>query len=343
MPETTNPTQSGTITPSVNPQSTVTKEILEAPMTIDLTPVSEVVITDVAVAPASAVEVDTSKKTVNYTEVPNPVLPDINGEVLVWASETSAMLNLQNGKMNQSIVDMKGSVNNALEALSIQLSGMLKGVNDNFELLQNNDALRDQKFIVAINRSQSQMTSNINLVKQAILTLKEQMQGMDNVYSTDSDFSARVLQVNALLDTLRGTDMDFVGLVKTMLTSINSMFLIKPKTVTVTASNGEYEFDMVAEGLPEFIDKKNYYVTCQVIGNRNAFADIVSKTKDGFKVVVESKGVHFLPKVVNCSGGNTVDVVVQVVHARQSPLEMGVSTLSESWIQSGATTQLNTL
>jgi len=241
-----------------------------------------------------------------------------------------------------------GSTNNAFSNIKVQMDdqttevdGKLDFVVDkiNLALKEVRDANRSQSNDVAskINLVSSQLQANINKVKALAADAQSKIKQLDDVYLSDEDFGQRIKAVNELLETLRNADFDIVGAISGTVAELNTLMRIRVKTIVLNSTNGTFDFNLVAQDLPE-LDSANYGLTAQIVAaakndTTEMLLSINEKTKDGFKIVVKTLST-FRPSLIDGSV-NAITIDVQITHPKLNPLVFDVDQLDDAWLVDG--------
>lgn len=363
---------SGTITPSENASTTMTKAQLEAALALtisasaefegsDLTsPVDVDVDVDVVTkqvsanaisAPSLSAPTEVSYDSVSTTdEVTNETLnrtaeslkDSINTNLGAWAATITTKLGDLATATGNGLTDMQNDVNAELLKFNGEINDLIGDINVAFELIRQKEIEQNDSIALAINTVAGDMYSNDQALQTAIQALNAKIQGLDDVYSTDADFAARVAQVNDFIETLRGTDLGFVDAVDSTIDELNGLTRIVSKEISVSSGSGTHSFVNSANGVPTFASGSYYDVDAMVIGNAKVSVDIENKTGTGFTLKLSSRGVHFVPQPHDASV-TAVKVLVRVTHAKINPMTLGVDVLKNSWVTDGSGTDVKNM
>ncbi|EJF07087.1 hypothetical protein ThvES_00007920 [Thiovulum sp. ES] len=274
----------------------------------------------------------------------NTVLIDFSDKI------KSSVANLRTDT-DKAFTDLVSSVNNRLTELRTEadtnksnlqssFDGLISGLNTQLAVIRTKNAEQSENTASEINRVVGLLHNNMLKVKQVADDAQSKISALDDIYKTDSEASQRIQQVNALIDTLRGTDLQALKSIDAAIDELNTMNRVYGKEVAINSSTGTYNFNMAVEGFGEFLNAYDYSIDLTVIGNPQAQVDITSKTEEGFVILARSKGVHIVPQVIDCSL-EPLKVSVTIKHNKKTPMSFGVSTLSGSFMDDGIGTDNN--
>lgn len=247
-----------------------------------------------------------------------------------------------------SLGGITGSANNAFSNIKVQMDdqatevdGKLDFVVDkiNLALKEVRDANKSQSNDVAskINLVSGELQANINKVKVLATDAQNKIQQLDDVYLSDEDFAQRVEAVNTLLETLRNADFDIVGAISGTVAELNTLMRIRVKTIVLNSANGTYNFNLVAQELPE-LDNDKYGLAPQIVAagkgdTSELLLSVNNKTKDGFELKVKTLAT-FRASLVDGSV-NPITIDVQITHPKLNPLVFDVDQLDDAWLVDG--------
>lgn len=361
----------------------MTQAELETVYTVDLSPVTSVLGTDIASpSPVDVADKDIENKfslhsvstgsisTISITapedvtydqvttddEVTNESLnrtaeslsKDVNEKLGTFSSNIADAINNLSSDTDTQIQALKNSVNDALQALKTDGDNQVSEIDTKIDsiIAEVNIALEDirvknldqsNQTATKINEIAGELSGRDEALKLAIDNAQAKIAALDDVYGTDTEFAARVAEVNSLLDTIRGTDLDVVSVLNSAVDELNVMKRVQTKILSINSGNGVYNFNLSAEGFGEFLNSTDYNVTLNVINAPKTQAYVDNKTESSFDIYVKSEGVHFVPQPIDCSV-KSVTVEVVVTHNKRNPMTFEVDVLNDSFVTDGAGT-----
>lgn len=256
---------------------------------------------------------------------------DINAKLGTFATAISAALSDAGTDLSAQVSE----INRVIGNFRTDVNAALSEIRDK-EIEQTTD------ITTAVNARLAVLVTNLSALKTGVEDVDAKIKALNDVYATDAEAAQNIANVNAFLETLRATDVDFLTAVDSAIDELNGLERIQRKTFSVSAGSGERIIDTVLDGFGEFLSSDDYNVTADVVGNHKVSVDIKNKTAAGFKLELRSKGVHFVPQPHDASV-TPVDVVVTVTHAKRDPLTFNVDTLNSSFVTNGSGTDSNTV
>lgn len=254
--------------------------------------------------------------------------------------DVATSINTLTSDINNKLASLKSEQDTQVSGINSQLSNLATDINNQIDTIRSAESQQSSDIASKINILAGELTANIALVKDVADNAQLKISELDNVYGTDSQMAVQVANIDALINTLRGSDVNFLTAVNGAIDEINGMTRTFSKEILVSAGNGVYTFSNLAEGAGDFVNASDYVVEVEAIGNFKTRASLENKTKDGFDVRVISHGVHFVPQPVDCSV-TPVKVTVTMNYAKKNPLTFNVDTLNSSFISNGAGTDTN--
>ena len=311
---------------------------------------SQVAPTGVVYSPVSTTD-EITNESLNRTA--ESLKNSVNAELGAWVGTLNTSINTLRNETDGAITNLVGNVNNQLAALKAEADGQVTDINSQIDNIINDMnvqmlALRTQNLTTSadvareINDVTGQLTLNIEAVKRIADNSQAKIAALNDVYATDGAAAERIAEVNELIATLNGADMDFVQAVDGVIDEVNSMKRTNVKEVIMNAGTGTYAFSLASEGFGEFLDVSDYEIAVEVIGNNKVEAHVVSKTVTGFSIECKSQGVHFVPQPID-GAVTPVNLSVEIKHSKRDPLTFNVDTLQTSFITDGAVTASNTV
>lgn len=317
--------------------------------------------TDVAaVGSVSYTQISTSDEVTNETlnktaetlkDSINTVLAGVDGKV-------ESAVNALASAVSTSITKVKDDTNTAFSAIKVQMDDQVddiegkidsavEEINDALDEIRLKNITQNQDIASAINTTKNNLQANLNLLKAGIESLAAKQQALDDVYLTDTDMAERISAVNALIDTLRNADVDVVAALGGTVTEVNSLLRVQKKRVTMNTANGVYNFNLLAEGYPEFTDAALFSVEAEVIGEPKAQVAVTNKvaaptTGGAVELEVKSNGVHFVPQPIDGSV-TPITLLVTVSYDKVNPLTFDIDELDDAWLTAGNGTDTATI
>lgn len=230
---------------------------------------------------------------------------DVNNKLTAWAASINASLTAL------SLVSAT-EVQSKITSIDNEVNALISDVNTALETLRQNNISQADAIALAINTVSGDMLTNDSNLQTALDTVDAKIRGLNDVYSTDADFAARVTQVNDFMATLNAVDVSFVEAVNNTMVEVNNLTRLVSKTVTINSASGMYSFVNAANGLPTFADSEDFDVQVNVIDNDRAQAHVENKTATGFNIVCRSLGRHYIPQPFNGTV-TSLQVLVRIV------------------------------
>ncbi len=266
----------------------------------------------------------------------------VNTALVGVSGDTKSAIDGLVGDINNKFATLKGEQDTLSGDINTQFSDLITDINAAFSAIRT--AEQDQSNAIAgkLNTVSAQANAQDLVLKKAIEDVLAKVVALDDVYGTDSEIANKIAGVNALIETLKETDLDFVAGVKSTVAEINMLERFKSKEFLIAATSGVYNVNLLGEGFPEAILSSDYRATVTAIDNIKVECEIINKTKDGFDIKIMSKGVHFVPQPVDCSV-TPLKVNVVVYNEKKNTLTFNVDTLNSSFVTSGAGTDANAI
>lgn len=231
--------------------------------------------------------------------------------------------------MNAALNDIGSDHGEQVTEIQNKFSGLVTGVNQGFAEVRTSAATQTDDILAIVTAKIGEVMTESARVLEVAENSQIKIAALDDTYGTDSEFAARVAQVNGLIDTLAGTDFSFLEALDAALDEMNAMSRVLFKMVSVNSAAGNYSFDLAGEGWPTFGSADDFRVEALSELDANKQMRVSSKTASGFTVSVVSKDTHFLPQPVDCSTA-AVPVFVRVTHENQNPLGFSTTRLVDS-------------
>lgn len=267
-----------------------------------------------------------SNETLNRTA--ESLALDINAKFGSFATAITAALADAGSDLSEQV----GAINAVLEELKTEVNAALNDV-------RVKETQQTADITAAVNTRVVGLDGNILKLKTFAEGLEGKINALNETFATDADLAEKVQAINALIGSLRDTDLDFLTAVDSVIDEVNAMRRLQQKEIIVASSTGVYDFVTATEGMGEFNAAGDYSVTAQVVNNDKAIAHVYDKTRDGFKIAIKSQGVHFAPQPVDCAVAS-VRVSVLVSYDKRNPMSFNVDTLKGAFV-SGNGTDMN--
>jgi hypothetical protein len=227
--------------------------------------------------------------------------------------------------------------------VNTQFSDLVADINSAFALIATKELAQSNDIAAKMNAVSADLNAQDVALKTAIDAAFDRIQALDDVYGTDSDIATKVSNINALIGTLRDSDLDFVDALRGTVTEINSLERHDSKEYLVAAATGVFNVNYVAEGFAEpSVSADEVRVDVKVIDNVKVKAEINNKGMSGFDIKLMSYGVHFVPQPWDASV-TPVRVVCVVYTDKKNNLTFNVDTLSGTYVTSGNGTDTNAI
>lgn len=272
---------------------------------------------------SATLEVDYDKVAVT-DEVTNESL-NRNAETLK-ASINLALDDMQTG-INSVLQDLEGDYAEQTQELNNKFQTLVGAVNAGFSDVRTKAVTQTDDILAIINAKVGSVMGEVTKVLAVAENSQAKIAAIDETYSTDSEFAARVAKVDELINKLAGTDFSFLEALDAALDELNAMARIRFKEVSVNTASGNYSFDLAAEGWNAFASADDYRVEALSELDYHKQTRISSKTEASFTVGVVSKDVHFLPQPIDCST-SPVKVLVRVTNSNKNPLGFSTTRLT---------------
>lgn len=282
---------------------------------------------------------------VTYTQV--STTDEVTNESLNRTAETlAADINAKLGTfataISAALSDVGGDLSTQVTEINRVIGNFRTDVNTALAEIRTKEIEQTDDITTAVNARLATLVTNLSALKTGVEAVDAKIQALNDVYATDAEAAQNVANVNNFLETLRQTDIDFVGAVDATIDELNSLTRVQRKVFAVTSGTGERIIDNVLDGFGEFLTANDYVVDAHVVGNHQASVSVDNKTAAGFKLSVRSAGVHFRPQPWPADV-TPVNVVVTVTHAKRDPLTFNVDTLNGSFVTNGSGTDSNTV
>lgn len=282
---------------------------------------------------------------VAYTQV--TTADEVTNESLNRTAETlAADINAKLGTFATAISEALSDAGTDLSAQVSEINRVIGNfrtdVNAALSEIRDKEIEQTTDITTAVNARLAVLVTNLSALKTGVEDVDAKIKALNDVYATDAEAAQNVANVNAFLETLRETDLDFVQAVDSVIDEVNALERIQRKTFTISSGSGERIIDNLLDGFGEFEAAAGYAVTADVVGNHKVSVDVKNQTAAGFKLELRSKGVHFVPQPHDASV-TPVDVVVTVTHMKRDPLTMNIDTLQNSFVTNGNGTDSNTV
>ena len=275
---------------------------------------------------------------VNITYTPIATTDEVNNETLNRTAETMAAdLNTKfqqfQASLSASFADLnQDGVDQAAE-IQAKFSALTGAVNAGFADIRTKSGIQADDIMGVITSKVGSVMTEMQRVLDIAENSQVKIASLDDTYNTDSEFAARVAAVNALIDQMTGTDLNFFEALDSALDELNTMVRFRTKVVTVNSVNGIYSFDMAGEAWAPYGSAADYHVETMIELDDTKQTSVATKTGTGFTISIKSKGVHYKDQVVDCSSEPVP------VHVRLSqdavPLSFTATRLNDS---AGSTT-----
>ncbi len=288
---------------------------------------------------------------VNFDQVTtNEEITDrsLNRQTQTLKKSIDVELKLFTNRIIASLSGITGSTNNAFSNIKVQMDDQATEVDKkvdfivskiNIALKEVRESNKDQSNDMAskLNLVSNELLANINKVKQLADNAQLKIKALDDVYLTDMDFLERVSDVNKLIETLRNADFDIIGAISGTVSELNFMLKVKTKTIILNNVSGVFDFNLMAQELPEMIDT-SYGITAQIVkaakgDTSELLLSLSDKTKDGIKIMVKSLST-FRASIIDGSV-NPITIDVTMTHKRLNPFTFEVDLLDDSWMTDG--------
>jgi uncharacterized protein YukE len=288
---------------------------------------------------------------VNYEQVTTD--EELTNESLNRQSKTlkksiDTELKLFTNRIIASLSGITGSANNAFSNIKVQMDDQATEVDKKVDFVVNKinlalneirDANKGQSNDMAnkLNLVSNELQANINKVKQLANNAQSKIKALDDVYLTDTDFLERVTDVNKLIETLRSADFDIIGAISGAVSELNSMLKVKTKTIILNNASGVFDFNLVAQELPEMMDT-SYGITAVIVkaakgDTSELLLSLSDKSKDGIRIMVKSLAT-FRASIIDGSV-NPITIDVTMTHKKLNPFTFEVDALDDTWMTDG--------
>jgi hypothetical protein len=262
---------------------------------------------------------------------------DFNTKMALFANEVSTKLSNLASDTSTADSNLASDINVQLNKLKNESNNLITDLNKGFLDVKNETVTQNTAITSRLNTLTTELMSNDESLKAAIDAVHDKVQALDDVFGTDADIATKINTIDGFIATLRETDLDFVTAVDNTIDEVNSIERPRTKEITITANNGKYSFNTLAEGIAQFVNANDYKVTTEVIGNESVQVAVLEKDKDGFVLFARSNGVHYRPQTIDCSA-TPVKVMVSITHNKLNPTTMNIDTLNASWLATGSNT-----
>ena len=257
---------------------------------------------------------------------------------------------ISNDSLNKGTETLKTSVNEKLEALATavstsfgkvntdmglqvteintQLGTFKDSVNNAFAALKLAEVAQNDGITGQVNRIAGTLLQSIKSVAEGVADAQSKIAALDDVYGSSADTAQMIADIQAMVDTLRGTDLSALQAMDGAIDAVNGLTRVHQKEVEMNAATGRYNYNLSLEGLPTFVAAEDYVAVANAINNPQCQVFIENKTKDALDLLVKSYGRHYVPQPVD--GSTTpVKIAVSISHAPASALTNVVPVLQE--------------
>lgn len=267
----------------------------------------------------------------------------VNSALVGVSSDTATALTSLVSDINSKFATLKGEQSTFAGDVNTQFSDLVSDINAAFSLIAEKELAQSADIAGKINAVSADLNAQDGVLKDAIDEAFNRIQALDDVYGTDSDIAAKVSNINALIGTLRESDLDFVEALRGTVTEINGLERHDSKEYLIAAATGVFNVSYVAEGFAEpSVSADEVRVSVEVINNFKVNAEIINKGMAGFDIKLMSKGVHFVPQPHDASV-TPVRVMVTVFTDKKNELTFNVDTLSGTYVSAGNGTDANAI
>ena len=267
----------------------------------------------------------------------------VNSALVGVSSDTATALTSLVSDINSKFATLKGEQSTMASDINTQFSDLVVDINSAFTLIAEKELAQSSDIAAKMNAVSADLNAQDEALKTAIDAAFDRIQALDDVYGTDSDIATKVSNINALIGTLRESDLDFVEALRGTVTEINSLERHDSKEYLVAAATGVFNVNYVTEGFAEpSVSADEVRVDVKVIDNVKVKAEIINKGMSGFDIKLMSYGVHFVPQPWDASV-TPVRVVVVVYTDKKNELTFNVDTLNGSYVSSGNGTDANAI
>lgn len=235
----------------------------------------------------------------DVTYTPVAVTDEVTDESLNRTAETlkvSVNAKLESlGAAIQTAMRNIGASADLTAELQAKLDAIVTGVNAGFAEIRTAEAAQTADVMAIITTKVGEMMAETQKVLEMAENSQAKIAALDDTYGTDSDIAAKVANINNLINTLGGTDSDFLEALDAVIDRVNDLLRIQVKSIDVTAANGVYAFAFANEGLAAFVSANDYMVEVFSETDPHVQARVSAKTAAGFTASVVSKDVHYQP------------------------------------------------
>lgn len=287
-----------------------------------------------AVATENKMTVQQINTDLNVSYTPIATSDEVTNESLNRTAETlKASINLKlttmKESMNEVLQDIGNDHSDQIIEINNKFSGLITAVNQGFADVRTKSVTQTDDILALLNNKVGSVMTEMSRVLEVAENSQAKLASLDETYGTNSDFANRVASVNALIDTLSSSDLDFFTALDNALDELNGLARIKFKNISVNAASGNYSFDLASEGWSVFGSEGDYRVEAVSELDSHKQMRVSGKSGTGFTISVVSKDKHYLPQFIDCSTVS-VPVFVRVTHENGSPLGFSTTRLVDS-------------
>jgi hypothetical protein len=267
----------------------------------------------------------------------------VNAALVGVSGDTQSALTSLVSDINSKFATLKGEQGTLASDVNTQFASLVADINDAFTLIAEKEIAQSNDIASKMNAVSADLNAQDVVLKDAIDEAFKRIIALDDVYGTDSDIATKVTNINALIGTLRETDLDFVDGLRQTVTEMNSLERHDSKEFLIAAATGVFNVNYVAEGFTEpSTSSEEIRVDVKVIDNIKVEAKVINKGMTGFDIKLMSNGVHFVPQPWDASV-TPVRVTVVVFTDKKNELTFNVDTLSGSYVSAGNGTDVNAI
>jgi hypothetical protein len=267
----------------------------------------------------------------------------VNQALVGVSTDASTALTSLVSDINSKFATLKGEQSTLAGDINVQFADLVSDINTAFTLIAEKESAQSNDIAGKINAVSADLNAQDGVLKTAIDEAFIRIRALDDVYGTDSDIAAKVASINALIGTLRESDLDFVDGLRATVTEINQLERHDSKEILVAATSGVFNVNYLAEAFAEpAVSADEVRVSVEVINNMKVNAEVINKGMTGFDIKLMSKGVHFVPQPHDASV-TPVRVMITVFTDKKNQLTFNVDTLNGTYVTSGAGTDANAI
>ena len=238
---------------------------------------------------------------------------------------------------------MKSEQSTMIGDVNTQFSDLVADINTAFTLIKEKEEAQSNAIASKMNAVSADLKANDETLKSAIDEAFNRIKALDDVYGTDAEIATKVSNVNALIGTLRETDLDVVEAIRGTVNEMNALERHDSKEYLIASASGVFNVNYLAEGFAEpSVSADEVRADVQVIDNVKVKAEIINKGMSGFDIKLMSYGVHFMPQPWDASV-TPVTVSVVIYTDKKNNLTFNVDTLKDSYVTNGNGTDTNAI